>query len=484
MPLPLSLVLVGDILTGRGVAPLLKSPQSSVWRYQSLIAGADLAWGNLEAAPRSAQTGRKPFYNAGDLGTLRSVGFDGFNLANNHSLDAGSGGARQTARVLASLGLKGAGLSLDSSNPVPTWNVSGRRVALVGATQWGPFVKDNVRLTRLETGSLCHTIRELTAQGVFVVASLHWGTEGVATISPQQRGIAHQLIDAGAIAVWGHHPHIVGPIESYKGHPIFASTGNFLWDTMPAPQSGLVARLQIEGETPQSAKVSWKTWRIDPQVRALKAPPTPKGETRVGAFVGRFDANNSRLSWIVWTRNRRSNPVLRAMEPVPGGWRVRAMGLPREVRGIQIGDLNGDGRDEVVVELFQRSKLDPQNKPRFHVYDVEPNRFKPLWRGSMLSRPFFAWCLVGRGDDIARDVAALERGQHGLQWLTLYRWNGFGLRAVWQQSFEGQLSRLQSGCDAQGTFLSLHIVTRSGAKTLHARRISGENWRVEDTFAP
>ncbi len=482
MLLPLSLVLVGDLLTGRGIAPLLQSPQSSIWRYQNIIAGADLAWGNLEEAPHSPQTGRKPFYNVGDLGTLRSMGFDGFNLANNHSLDAGEAGATQTAQTLSSLGLKEAGLSLDGSNPVPVWNIGGRRIAIVAATQWGPFVKDNARLTPLETEALCQNIRGLTAQGVFVVASLHWGTEGISSISPQQRDIAHRLIDAGAVAVWGHHPHIVGPVESYKGRPILASTGNFLWDTMPTPQSGLLARLQIEGNTPQSAAVSWKTWRLDPQVRILKAPPTPQGETRVGTFVGRFDADNSRLSWIVWTRNKRHNPVLRALEPVQGGWRVRAMGLPSDVRSIQIGDLNGDGRDEAVVELFQRSKLDPQNKPRLHVYDVEADHFKPLWRGSMLSRPFFEWRLVGRGDDVSRDVTALERGQHGLQWLTVYRWNGFGLRAVWQQSFNGQLSQLQNGCDAEGTFLSFKIVTTSHSQTLRARRTSGENWRVVSTI--
>ncbi|RYX81863.1 CapA family protein [bacterium] len=484
MVIPLSLVLVGDILTGRGVAPVLRAPQSSLWRYQCLIAGADLAWGNLEEAPLSSLTGRKPFYNAGDLDVLRSVGFDGLNLANNHSLDAGSAGARQTLQALANLGLKGAGLSVGESPSVPIWNVGGRRVALVAATQWGPFSNGNAQLTRLNSQTMCATIRELSAQGIFVVVSVHWGTEGVSSISAQQREMAHEFIDAGAVAVWGHHPHIVGPIENYKGKPIFASTGNFLWDTMPTPQSGLLARLQIEGTPPQSAKVSWKTWKLDPQVRILKEPPTPSGESRVGAFVGRFDSDNSRLSWMLWTRNGRGTPVLRAMEAVQDGWRVRATGLPREVRGIQIGDLTGDGRDEVVVELFQRSKLDAQNKVRLHVYDVEADRFKPLWRGSMLSRPFFEWRLVGRGDDIARDVAALERGQNGLQWLTVYRWNGFGLRVVWQKPFKTKLSGLQSGCDRYGTFLRLLSVTGNIHKALRIRRSSGENWRVEGVDSP
>ena len=480
MPLPLSLVLVGDVLTGRGVAPLLKSPQNTIWRYQPLLAGADLTLANLEAAPRTARTGRKPFWNSGDLQMLGSVGFDGFSLANNHSLDAGEWGARQTLAELNTLKLKGAGLSLNGLNCVALWNVNGRRLALVAATKWGPFSVGNARLTRLELEPLKQQIRELVAQNVFVIASLHWGTEGVATMTTQQRTFARELIDAGAVAVWGHHPHIAGTVEPWKERPIFASTGNFLWDTMRTPQSGLLVRLSIEGDAPQNAKVSWKEWRVDPGVQRLKAPPTPRGETRVGAFAGRFDADSSRLSWIVWTRTKGKRPVLRAMEEQSeGGFRVRATGFPRELRRIEVGDLNGDGRDELAVELSQRSKLDPGIKPRLHVYDLDSQGFQPLWRGSMLSRPFFAWTLAPRSDDISCDVAALERGQNGLSWLTVYRWNGFGLRAVWQHDFKGKLRGLKSGCDARGTILSFEEVTSSGTRTLRARRVAGENWRVE-----
>ena len=477
MPLPLSLVLVGDILTGRGVAPLLQSPQNTIWKFQNVIAGADLAFCNLEEAPRTSRTGRKPFFNPGDLQTLCAVGFDGFSLANNHCLDAGESGARQTFNEITQLGLKDAGLSLGGSSPVSMWNIGGRRIGLVAATQWGPFSSGNARLTRLELEPLKREIRTLSAQNVFVIASLHWGTEGISRISPEQREVAHELIDAGAVAVWGHHPHVAGTVESWKGRPI-ASTGNFLWDTMPTPQSGLMVRLSIEGDTARSAKVTWKSWAVDPEVHRQKKPPTPRGETKVGAFAGRFDAEKSRLSWIVWTRTKQNRPVLRAMEQSEGGFRVRATGFPRAVKRIEIGDLNGDGRDEVVVELVQRSKLDPAIKPRLHVYDLNESGFKPLWRGSMLSRPFFRWCLAPRNDDVGCDLAALETGQNGLSWLTVYRWNGFGLRAVWQSSFKNKLQNLQSGCDARGTFLTIEEVTHDGVKVLRARRALGENWRV------
>ena len=476
MPIPFTLVLAGDLLTGRGVAAVLSQPQNTIWLYQPILAGADLTLGNLEAAPKSKLSGRKPFYHAGDLKILRDVGFDGFSLANNHTLDAGEIGARQTRTSLSQLGLKGAGLSIDQSNPIPIWNINGRRVAVVAATQWGPFSSGNARLTRLDTSVLKREIGDLNARGIFVIASLHWGTEGAATSSETQRQQARGLIDAGAIAVWGHHPHVAGPVETHKNRPIFYSTGNFLWDNMKTPQSGLLARLIIAGDDPQNAKISWKNWRVDGRAQALTAPPTPKNETLLGAYAGRFDADNARVSWMLWTNNAAKNPVLRALEPTSGGWRVRATGFPRAVARIETGDINGDGRDDVVVELRQRSKLDSQIKPRLHIYALDNDKFRPLWRGSMLSRPFTQWKLVGRADEPSDDVAALERGLNGQMWLTVYRWNSFGLRVVWQRAFEGELRDLRDGCDANGVFLKV----RNGGKSWVARRVGTEGWQMKE----
>ena len=475
MPLPLTLVLVGDLLTGRGVAPVLSQPCNTIWRYQTVLAGADLTLGNLEAAPKTSLTGRKPYYNVGDLKILRSVGFDGFSLANNHALDAGETGARQTQTSLHQLRLKGAGLTVDNSDSIPIWNIGGRDVAVVAATKWGPFVSGNAALTQLDSGALKSEIAALSKRGVFVVASLHWGTEGVATPSESQCQIARELIDAGAIAVWGHHPHVAGAVETYKNRPIFYSTGNFLWDDMKTPQSGLLARLQIVGDQPETAKISWNSWRVDPHARHFAPPPIPKNETRMGLYAGRFDADNARLGWISWTNSAARAPILRALEPNGNGWRVRATGFPRAVARVEIGDINGDGRDDIVVELRQRSKLDPQVKPRLHIYGLGADKFVPLWRGSMLSRPFTQWKLVGRADQPSDDVAALERDSNGKSWLTVYRWNGFGLRVVWQREFGGELRDLRGGCDARGAFLEV----RSGGKLWSARRVGEESWRIE-----
>lgn len=46
---------------------------------------------------------------------------------------------------------------------------------------------------------------------------------------------AHNCIDAGACAVLGHGPHILRPLEIYKGRPIFYSLGNFVFQEELTP---------------------------------------------------------------------------------------------------------------------------------------------------------------------------------------------------------------------------------------------------------
>jgi poly-gamma-glutamate synthesis protein (capsule biosynthesis protein) len=56
------------------------------------------------------------------------------------------------------------------------------------------------------------------------------------TLADYQIEAAHALIDAGAHAIIGHHPHLMKGVEIYRGCPVFYSLGNFaieqphIWD--------------------------------------------------------------------------------------------------------------------------------------------------------------------------------------------------------------------------------------------------------------
>jgi len=65
------------------------------------------------------------------------------------------------------------------------------------------------------------------AKGSRVVVVLHGNYEFEPYPQPGQRKLALQLIDLGVYAVIFHHPHIVGPVERYKGKTIAYTLGNW-----------------------------------------------------------------------------------------------------------------------------------------------------------------------------------------------------------------------------------------------------------------
>lgn len=68
-------------------------------------------------------------------------------------------------------------------------------------------------------------VAALRQQADVVVASLHWGFRR--EVLQYQREFAHAAVDAGADIVLGHGPHMILPIETYRGRPIFYGGGNF-----------------------------------------------------------------------------------------------------------------------------------------------------------------------------------------------------------------------------------------------------------------
>ncbi len=60
---------------------------------------------------------------------------------------------------------------------------------------------------------------------LFVV--MHWGKEMYQYPTPKQQNLAKYIIDLGADGIIGHHSHVMGAYEIYKGKPIIYSLGNF-----------------------------------------------------------------------------------------------------------------------------------------------------------------------------------------------------------------------------------------------------------------
>lgn len=91
------------------------------------------------------------------------------------------------------------------------------------------------------------SLREKGADLVFV--SCHWGLEGEHYPYEVQKAVGRYAIDMGADGVWGHHPHVVQGIETYKGKEIVYSMGNFCFGGNHNPSDKDAFIYQMEFET-------------------------------------------------------------------------------------------------------------------------------------------------------------------------------------------------------------------------------------------
>jgi hypothetical protein len=170
------------------------------------------------------------------LKVLNDSGITHLSLANNHILDWGIEGIKTTQSILSEIGIKyfGSGINEEEANQVLIKNINGTTVALLAFCKKGYFcAKDNKPgATEFNIKNIVSKIIKLRDSVNFIIVLPHWGTEFSFYPDPEQISKSHKIIDAGADAIVGHHPHVLQGWEIYKDKPIFYSIGSFLYDPM------------------------------------------------------------------------------------------------------------------------------------------------------------------------------------------------------------------------------------------------------------
>ena len=186
----------------------------------------------VDGLPRSNKVGVCLHSN---VAKLRSWGVErfAFSLANNHMMDFGEEGLRQTKAALSSHGIPfaGAGDNEEEARKPMILEENGKRIAVFCCCerQFGMAMVASAGCA--EKGVwLYNAIREIkeTGQADFVVVSCHAASEYSPWICPALHDFYHSLIDAGADCIHGHHAHVPQGYEEYKGRPIFYGLGNFV----------------------------------------------------------------------------------------------------------------------------------------------------------------------------------------------------------------------------------------------------------------
>lgn len=235
-PKILHVLFVGDIMFDRAVR---KNVESRGFDFvfgdsQKLFDKADIVVANLEGSitifptrtvRADGTTNDLPLdftFSTKTAPALHSVGVDVVSLANNHTANRDAAGLAQTRRYLASSSVDYFG---DPGNIAPRATTTCRDNYCIALIGYHEFANKNTKQIAID-------IKNFRADPKInlIIVMPHWGIEYQKTPTGFQRELAHAWIEAGADIIIGAHPHVIESVETYRGHTIFYSLGNYIFD--------------------------------------------------------------------------------------------------------------------------------------------------------------------------------------------------------------------------------------------------------------
>lgn len=256
----LSLTFIGDIFPGDeiftagfGVRSKTTIENAARWsrEFASVLTPADFIIGNLEspltdASGDAAFCGRPMFADI-----LKDAGINVLNIANNHILEYGEEGYRNTLSILEGRGIHVTGQADEGGATILSLSKDGTTICIAGLCDGRICSIDNPGLyADLNKEKALRTLERMKKLNPdIIILCLHWGNEYICIPSPEQRNLAHTLIDGGADLIVGHHPHVIQPYERYKKGHILYSLGNFCFDDVQSRHfgHGMAAHIEISG---------------------------------------------------------------------------------------------------------------------------------------------------------------------------------------------------------------------------------------------
>jgi poly-gamma-glutamate capsule biosynthesis protein CapA/YwtB (metallophosphatase superfamily) len=242
---PVVLAFAGDVHFESPIRERMAAdPQAVLAPIARVLRAADVAAVNLETAVTTAGAAVAKQYvfraHPAAFDALAAGGVDVASMANNHGMDYGESGLRDSLAAARRARFPLIGIGLDDRRAYAPYRVKirGQRIAIIAATQvlddelisaWtaGPHkpglasAKDVPRLLR--------AVREARASSDTVVVFLHWGVELAHCATNDQRRLARRLVRAGADVIVGGHAHRLLGTGRLGKALVSYGLGNFVW---------------------------------------------------------------------------------------------------------------------------------------------------------------------------------------------------------------------------------------------------------------
>jgi poly-gamma-glutamate capsule biosynthesis protein CapA/YwtB (metallophosphatase superfamily) len=437
----------GDVLLSRGIDQLVAHEgQDGVWRgVPSFFKRDAINIANLEGAvgdKSSCAPSHNPCFAINENNLALLAPFDIVSLANNHSLDLGQTGLKNTIREVRKRGITPLGENEHSS-------VIRTREGDVGLVVLTDVVNENgdrKQFVLPDSTKTIETISSLKRKTSYVVVYIHWGKELDNLPTERMRNLATQFVKAGADVVVGHHPHVVGTVECIDGRPVVYSLGNFLFDQKyEETKQGAVLRCVIRQgklscqligtETPMNsfAPKAEKDGIIAKQANEILATCKP---AILHVWSDKFTRDLAENS-VVWGRtdDKMTTSQIKLYDAAKNKLRFKSLQMP--IVSLQPVDVNRDGLQELILIQNIYSTIDEEVAKRIYVYSLDGG-MKAIWRGSALSRPLLDAVFISVDAGQSPILIALHSTDSFLlrdktkpgRIVMSYRWNGFGFTGI------------------------------------------------------
>jgi poly-gamma-glutamate capsule biosynthesis protein CapA/YwtB (metallophosphatase superfamily) len=255
---PVVLAFGGDVHFESNVrAELRAGPRVVLASIGPVLRRADLAVVNLETAVTEGGTpAPKEFVfraPASAFAALAAGGVDVASMANNHGMDYGESGLRDSLAAARRAGFPVIGIGLNDAQAYRPHRatLNGQKIAVIGATQvlddhlisaWTARPGKPGLASAKDVPRLLRAVRRAQATADTVVVFVHWGIELQECPSPDQRKLAKQLVAAGADVIVGGHAHRLQGAGRMGKALVGYGLGNFVWygTSEPSTRTGVL----------------------------------------------------------------------------------------------------------------------------------------------------------------------------------------------------------------------------------------------------
>ena len=242
---PVTIAFGGDVhFEGAIGSRLAANPATTFGPIAGVLRRADLAVVNLETAVTERGTPAPKDFTfrvpPAALTALTGAGVDVATMANNHGLDFGPVGLRDSLAAAEAASFPVVGVGRDAGEAYRAWRttVKGQRIAVIGATQvldsnlaaaWTAGDGKPGMASAYQEERLLAAVRAARASADTVIVDLHWGRELARCPIDRQRALAPKLVAAGADVVVGSHAHVLLGGGYLRGAYVHYGLGNFVF---------------------------------------------------------------------------------------------------------------------------------------------------------------------------------------------------------------------------------------------------------------